>query len=216
MITPFEDKEIPFNLPSTWTWCRMQDVCPNITSGSTPPKPFFKEEGIPYLKVYNIRNQKIDFSYKEQFIDNDYHSTKLKRSILKPGDVIMNIVGPPLGKVAIIPDNYKEWNCNQAISLFRPLDRALSTWLYTFLCSGSFLQHIELIGTAGQDNISVTKSKTIMLPLPPIKEQQAIVEKVNSLMSLCDELDQQVDNSQSQIEQLMQSCLKEVFEEDSN
>ena len=212
MITPFEDKEIPFNLPSTWTWCRMQDVCPNITSGSTPPKPFFKEEGIPYLKVYNIRNQKIDFSYKEQFIDNDYHSTKLKRSILKPGDVIMNIVGPPLGKVAIIPDNYKEWNCNQAISLFRPLDRALSTWLYTFLCSGSFLQHIELIGTAGQDNISVTKSKTIMLPLPPIKEQQAIVEKVNSLMSLCDELDQQVDNSQSQIEQLMQSCLKEVFE----
>jgi len=175
MITQFEDKEIPFTIPSTWTWCRMQDVCPNITSGSTPPKPFFKEEGIPYLKVYNIRNQKIDFSYREQFIDNDYHSSKLKRSILEPGDVIMNIVGPPLGKVAIIPDDYKEWNCNQAISLFRPLDRDLSTWLYTFLCAGSFLQHIELIGTAGQDNISVTKSKTIMLPLPPKEEQQAIV-----------------------------------------
>ena len=44
-----------------------------------------------------------------------------------------------------------------------------------------------------------------------LKEQQAIVEKVNSLMALCDELEQQVDNSQSQIEQLMQSCLKEVF-----
>ena len=43
-------------------------------------------------------------------------------------------------------------------------------------------------------------------------EQKAIVKKVNSLMTLCDELEQQIDNSQAQIEQLMQSCLKEVFE----
>ena len=128
----------------------------------------------------------------------------------------MNIVGPPLGKVAIIPDTHEEWNCNQAISFFQPLDRELSSWLYTFICAGTFLQHIELIGTAGQDNISVTKSKTIMLPLPPFKEQQIIVKKVNALMALCDELEQQIDNSQIQIEQLMQSCLKEVFEQESN
>ena len=32
----------------------------------------------------------------------------------------MNIVGPPLGKIAIIPDTYPEWNCNQAIVMFRP------------------------------------------------------------------------------------------------
>ena len=191
----------------------MQDLCPNISSGSTPPKPFFKEEGVPYLKVYNIRKQKIDFSYKEQFVDNEYHLTKLKRSILRPGDVIMNIVGPPLGKVAIIPNDHNEWNCNQAISFFKPLDRRLSKWLYTFLCAGTFLKHIELIGTAGQDNISVTKSKTIMLPLPPVKEQAAIVQKVNTLMTLCDQLEAQITLGQAQIEALMKSCLKAVFTE---
>ena len=55
-----------------------------------------------------------------------------------------------------------------------------------------------------------------VFPLPPLPEQQAIVEKVNSLMALCDELEQQIDNSQTQIEQLMQSCLQEVFEHESN
>jgi type I restriction enzyme S subunit len=190
----------------------MQDLCPNISSGSTPPQPYFKEKGIPYLKVYNIRNQKIDFKYREQFLDVNYHSTKLKRSILKPGDVIMNIVGPPLGKVAIIPDDFPEWNCNQAISFFQPLDRRLNTWIYTFLLAGSFLKHIELIGTAGQDNISVTKSKTIPIPLPPLEEQKAIVEKVNSLMGLCDKLEKEIEQNTQQVEGLMQSCLREVFE----
>jgi len=211
-ISSITDEEIPYALPESWVWCRMQDLCPNISSGSTPPKPYFKEEGVPYLKVYNIRNQKIDFDYRKQFVDKEYHSTKLKRSILKPGDVIMNIVGPPLGKVAIIPDDFPEWNCNQAISFFQPLDRKLNTWLYTFLLAGTFLDRIELIGTAGQDNISVTKSKTIMLPLPPLEEQKAIVQKVNALMGLCDALEQEVQQSQEHSEQLMQSCLWEVFE----
>jgi type I restriction enzyme S subunit len=211
-ISSITKDEIPYDLPESWVWCRMQDLCPNISSGSTPPKPFFKEEGVPYLKVYNIRNQNIDFDYRQQFVDTEYHSTKLKRSILRPGDVIMNIVGPPLGKVAIIPNGYPEWNCNQAISFFKPLKRELNTWIYTFLLAGTFLDRIELIGTAGQDNISVTKSKTIMLPLPPLEEQKAIVQKVNALMALCDTLEQEVQQSQEQIAQLMQSCLNEVFE----
>ncbi|BBI69670.1 hypothetical protein PKHYL_38610 [Psychrobacter sp. KH172YL61] len=69
----------------------------------------------------------------------------------------MNIVGPPLGKIAIIPDTYPEWNCNQAIVMFRPFISNLNKFIYTYLVSGMFLDKIALIGTAGQDNISVTK-----------------------------------------------------------
>ena len=42
-------------------------------------------------------------------------------------------------------------------------------------------------------------------------EQKAIVKQVNSLMALCDSLEEHIENSQTQIEQLMQSCLREVF-----
>lgn len=211
-LPPIKAEEMPYEVPEGWVWCYMQDLCPNISSGSTPPNQYWRDSGIPYLKVYNIRNQKIDFGYKEQYIDLEYHTTKSKRSILKPGDVIMNIVGPPLGKVAIIPDTFDEWNCNQAISFFKPIVKALNEWIYSFLCEGSFLKDIELIGTAGQDNISVTKCKNIKLPIPPIVEQHAIVQKVNTLLAYCDELEQQVQQSKADLDLLMQAVLGEVFE----
>ncbi|HBC3365054.1 TPA: restriction endonuclease subunit S [Vibrio parahaemolyticus] len=188
-LPPIAEDEKPFELPNSWKWCRLDDICFGITSGSTPPKVNFNEsEGIPYLKVYNIREQKIDFEYKPQFVDNDCHKTKLARSVLYPGDVVMNIVGPPLGKIAIIPDTYPEWNCNQAITFFRPIVPQLNKFIYTYLTAGSFLNSIELIGTAGQDNISVTKSRSILLPTPPLKEQRRIVNKVHELFLLCNSL----------------------------
>lgn len=104
----------------------------------------------------------------------------------------MNIVGPPLGKVAIIPEDYPEYNCNQAIVFFRPVKKDLNIYIYTYLLAGTYLEAIELIGTAGQDNISVTKSRNILIPLPPLAEQKRIVAKVDALMALCDELEQQL------------------------
>ncbi len=195
-LPAISDDELPYLIPENWEWCRLDDICFGITSGSTPPKSSFNEsEGIPYLKVYNIRDQKVDFDYKPQFVDIECHLTKLKRSCLYPGDVIMNIVGPPLGKVAIISNDYPEWNCNQAITFFRPIETALNTYIYTYLRAGTFLKAIDLIGTAGQDNISVTKSRSILLPTPPLKEQHRIVAKVDELMTLCDQLEQQTEAS---------------------
>lgn len=182
------EDEKPFELPSGWVYTKIADLCRPISSGSTPSADKFTDSGVPFLKVYNIRDQKIDFSYKEQFVDEDTHVGKLSRSRLYPNDVVMNIVGPPLGKIAIIPDDYPEWNCNQAIVFFGLLIPDLSNYLYTYLCEGSFLNQIELIGTAGQDNISVTKSQNIVMPLPPLNEQKRIVEKVNQLFSIIEKL----------------------------
>ncbi|MCP5015422.1 MAG: restriction endonuclease subunit S [Ketobacter sp.] len=195
-LPPISDKDKPFTLPDGWVFTRLDDLCFGITSGSTPPKSNFTEEpGVPYLKVYNIRNQKIDFKYKPQFIDHDCHTTKLKRSILYPGDVVMNIVGPPLGKIALVPESHPEWNCNQAITFFRPIHKELNKYIYTYLKAGIFLDSIELIGTAGQDNISVTKSRSIVLPMPPVNEQKRITDKLEKLMSICAQLADQINKT---------------------
>lgn len=212
LLPPIAEEEQLFDLPPGWEWCRLDDICNGITSGSTPPKSFFSEDkGVPYLKVYNIKNQQIDFEYKSQFVEENYHASTLKRSLLIPGDVVMNIVGPPLGKIAIIPSTYPEWNCNQAIVIFRPIVSELNKYIYTYLISGMFLDKIELIGTAGQDNISVTKSRSILLPTPPILEQHRIVAKVDELMEICDQLKTNLQQSQETQVQLTDALIDQAL-----
>lgn len=211
-LPPIKKEEIKFELPDGWVWCRVGDICKNITSGSTPSKDSFNSNEIPYLKVYNIRNQEIDFNYKPQFIKQSVHESSLKRCILKPGDVVMNIVGPPLGKVAIIPNTFPEWNCNQAISIFRCIEESINPFIYKYLCAGLYLNYLHYKGMAGQDNISVTMCKELIIGLPPIEEQKAIVEKVDFLMKKHKALEHEIKTSEANAQMLMQAVLKEAFE----
>lgn len=211
-LPPITENELPYELPKSWTWCRLGDICNNITSGSTPSKDSFISNEIPYLKVYNIRNQNIDFFYKPQYIKKSIHESSLKRCILKPGDVVMNIVGPPLGKVAIIPETFPEWNCNQAISIFRCIEGSINPFIYQYLCAGFYLNYLHYKGMAGQDNISVTMCKELVIGLPPLAEQKVILDKINSLMQKQQELEQEVKTSEANAQMLMQAVLKEAFE----
>ncbi|WP_166382452.1 restriction endonuclease subunit S [Polaribacter sp. 11A2H] len=204
-------EDVHFQLPESWVWTRLGDICNNITSGSTPSKDSFLSNEIPYLKVYNIRNQEIDFKYKPQFIKQAVHESSLKRCILKPGDVVMNIVGPPLGKVAIIPEDYPEWNCNQAISIFRCINSSINQFIYQYLCAGLYLDYLHYKGMAGQDNISVTMCKELVIGLPPLSEQKEIVKKVKQLMVQCQQLEQEITKSEANAQMLMQAVLKEAF-----
>ncbi len=124
----------------------------------------------------------------------------------------MNIVGPPLGKVAIIPSSYHEWNCNQAIAIFNCLEMEVNPFIYKYLSSGVYLKSLNYKGMAGQDNISVTQCKNLLLPMPPLEEQKAIVEKVESLMAKCAALDREINQSEQYAQKLMQAVLKEGFE----
>ena len=94
-------------------WCKLGDIA-YVASGSTPSKESFVANGIPYIKMYNLRNQKIDFDFQPQYIKEEIHNGKLQRSRTEIGDLIMNIVGPPLGKLAIIPHSLPQANFNQA------------------------------------------------------------------------------------------------------
>ena len=212
-LPAIRQEEVPFELPEGWSWCRLGEICDNITSGSTPSKDSFIKGEIPYLKVYNIKGQKIEFDYKPQFIKRDVHEGQLKRCILSPGDVVMNIVGPPLGKVAIIPDDYEQWNCNQAISIFRCIDEKVNPFIYQYLCTGLYLNYLHFKGMAGQDNISVTMCKELVMGLPPLEEQKAIVQKIETLLQKCTALEQEIAESKANAEMLMQAVLMQAFEE---
>ena len=211
-LAPIKAEEVPFDLPDGWVWTRLGEICDFITKGTTPSAHELLSEGeIPYLKVYNIVDQKINFFYRPQYIDHEVHN-RLSRSKVYPDDVLMNIVGPPLGKVAIIPDTFPEWNINQALAIFRCLVKAVNKYIYYHLLEGSCITSIQVLGVVGQDNISLEQSRDIIIALPPITEQQTIINRVEKLLSMVDELEKQVSERKEQSEQLMQAVLREAFE----
>ena len=196
-----------------WTNEKASSVCAKVQSGGTPKEGFIEEPGIPFLKVYNLVNQQVDFEYKPQFVRPEIHLGPLAKSRVLPGDVLMNIVGPPLGKVAIAPDDHDEWNINQAITLFRPSDRIKGQWIYCLLCEGSAIRDIELRtkGSAGQINISLTQCREFIFPVPSLAEQDEILGRVDDLFTLADQLEARLNAARKIVDRLTPALLAKAF-----
>ncbi len=210
-IQPIKAEEVPYRIPVNWKWCKLGEIA-YIASGSTPNKDAFANQGIPYLKMYNLKNQKIDFDYKKQFIKKEIHTGQLKRSRTQVGDVIMNIVGPPLGKIAIIPESLPEANFNQAGVLIRPFSfKQLNKWIYYYLSEMSEIDSISTKGVAGQDNISITQTNNIRIPIPPLEEQNRIIKEVERLKKLCEEMKNIFMRNKSESGKLLQCILSDAF-----
>jgi len=196
---------------------RLEDLCYFITKGTTPPKTSItnSDTGIPFIKVYNLTfNNTLDFSIDPTFIDEDTHRGFLSRSITLPGDVLMNIVGPPMGKVSIVPDTYPEWNINQAIVRFRCLDDLDNKYLAYYL---GYVGTVEKMkskakATAGQFNLTLEICRNLTIPVPSYSQQEEIVTEIESRLSVCDSIEQTVDTALQQAEALRQSILKQAFE----
>lgn len=197
---------------SSWKDVIMQDICEKIVCGKTPTGYISKTGEIPYLKVYNIVDNKIDFNKTAQFIPNKIHKEKLKSSILKPNDIIMNIVGPPLRKIAIIPDNYPEWNMNQAIVRFRVKKDVMYKFIYYILIYPKTLDNIinKTKGVVGQANISITQSRNIQITLPTVEEQQEIVNILDRLLAKYNKI-KNLKQQLEKIELLKKAILAKAF-----
>lgn len=192
---------------------RADFLCGFITKGTTPAKNELLSNGaIPFLKVYNIVKNKIDFNYRPIFISKETSQKELKRSRAYPGDVIMNIVGPPLGKVAIITDQFPEWNMNQALAVFRAQNGILNSYIYYMLLSESVLESVisESKGSAGQDNLSLAQCRALLIPIPSSEEQYRIVTKIDQLMAICDLLKTRLAEARRLNEQLASTLVEEA------
>jgi type I restriction enzyme, S subunit len=204
-------------LPEGWKLVKTKDVIEIINNGYTPTKQYLSEGSgeVPFIKVYNLNfDGTLNFTKNPTFIPKAIHQKDLKRSICLPGDVLINIVGPPLGKVSIVTNQYPEWNINQAIVMFRPNQKVLSKYLSYYLQNPVTINWLEDTSkaTAGQWNVKVSTCREIPLPYCSIKEQQQIIREIESRLSVCDKIEETITNSLKQGEALRQSILKKAFE----
>lgn len=205
----------PYDLPNSWSWFRAEQLCDLITKGTTPSKDKMSTNGeVPYIKVYNLTfDGTLDFTIEPTFISKQTHDGELARSKVFIGDVLMNIVGPPLGKVSIVPSQYKEWNINQAISIFRPVTGVKNKYLAICLMDTKLLEITirKAKATAGQSNLTLEICRDFPIPIPPIEEQIEIIELVNKLLGSASNIEKLVESAQKRVNLLTQPILAKAF-----
>jgi type I restriction enzyme S subunit len=202
-------------LPAGWVWARAEQLCDFITKGTTPASHKLLEDGeVPFIKVYNLTfNGSLDFNTNPTYVSYLTHSGELARSKVFPGDVLMNIVGPPLGKVSIVPNLYHEWNMNQAMAVFRPMPNYSNKFLAVLLMSEPILKWAKqrAKATAGQFNLTLEICRDLPLPVVPLNEQVRIVEDVERRLSIIAKLEKSVADDLARAGRLRQAILQKAF-----
>lgn len=202
-------------LPKGWVKTNLENVCDFITKGTTPAKDalFANQGDIPFIKVYNLTHKGyLDFSIDPTFVSNETHEGFLKRSKVYPNDVLMNIVGPPLGKVSIVPDTYPEWNINQAIAIYRS-NLIDSKYLSEFLLNENTVRAMmsQSKATAGQFNLTLEICRNFPIPVCSKLEQAEIVKSLSENLTNAQYLQETIDQQLEQLTLLKQTVLQKAF-----
>ncbi len=171
------DEEIPFDLPNGWEWCRMGSIG-DWGAGATPNKSKSEYYGgnILWLRTGELNNGVV-WDTEIKVTEKALKECSLRLN--KVGDVLIAMYGATIGKVAIVG---KELTTNQACCACTPYG-VYNYFLFYFLM-GSQVDFIKQGEGGAQPNISREKLVKHLMPIPPLKEQHLIVDKIQQLMPL--------------------------------
>ncbi len=210
-LPPISENEIPYQLSEGWVWCRLIDITSVITCGMAST-PIYRESGRMFLSAKNVKPYRfIPENYK--YVDEETYRKCVTNSKPEKGDILLTRVGAGIGEAAII-DREIDFAFYVSLTLIKPMEilsEYLLHWLNSSEGTNKAIKYTSGKG-GSQGNLNVNEVRKFVFPLPPLPEQKRIVEKVNQLMQHCNELEQQVQQSITHAQHLMQAVLREVFE----
>ncbi len=189
---PIDDERLPFDIPKSWQWSRLEEITQKIGSGSTPKggKSVYQKIGIPFIRSQNVWNDGLSLN-GVAFISSAIHS-KMSATQVRPRDILLNITGASIGRSCIVPDNFNEGNVSQHVSIIRTIEENTRQYLHYCIISEYFQRKIMDVQVGiSREGLSKRVLKDLLIPLPPLAEQYRIVEKVDHLIALCDTLEAQ-------------------------
>jgi len=160
------------------------DISEKITSGATPATNgdayTTEKQGIPFLRIVNIRENEIDLEYKKDllYIREDIHNTFLKRSQLRPNDVLLSMAGT-IGIAVVVPNYLKEANINQALAKIVLKNGINPQYVKIFLNSDLGKDQTKRLSRpTGQANLNLKEIASLKIIIPDLNVQNKIVEKM--------------------------------------
>ena len=172
------DDELPFEIPASWAWTRLTNICSSIADGDHQPPPQ-TSHGIPFLVISDVSSGNIDFS-NTRFVPIEYYMQLSDTRKPCVGDLLFTVTG---SYGIVIPVLEERKFCFQRhMALLKPL--VLHTnYLELVLKSPLAFNQCRTVATGtAQKTVGLSSLKNLLLPIPPIEEQDRILDRMDSIM----------------------------------
>ena len=171
--------KLPYKIPRTWVWCSHNSIL-DISGGSQPAKSYFETIPKPnYIRLYQIRD------YGESPVPV-YIPINLASKQTKKGDILLARYGGSLGKVFYAEQG--AYNVAMAKVIFKFENLIYKEFAYYYYLSDLYQGKLKEISRTAQTGFNITDFNDMYFPLPPINEQQHIVQKIEELFSSLDDI----------------------------
>ena len=174
------DAEIPFEVPSSWIWCRMGD-CVSIIGGYAFKSYDLKSSlGIRVIRISDISEKGLVNKNIVKYNGNE----DLTQYLIKRNDILIAMTGGTVGKSLLLTEKlYEPLLLNQRVAIIRNIWINVE-YLNAFLHYPYIKQIIDKKKNSTNDNISMSDLNCFLIPLPPLKEQYRIVERYKNVTSI--------------------------------
>jgi type I restriction enzyme S subunit len=195
-------------LPAGWAPATLQQLCLSVTDGDHLPPPK-TDNGVPFLVIGNVRSQVVEFA-DCRYVSEEYYKALDKIRRPKRGDILYTLVGS-YGIPIIVLDN-RPFCVQRHIGILRPSPLMNLKFLHRVLESEWVFRQATAVATGtAQKTVPLAGLRKILVPLPPLAEQDRIVARLDELMELCDKLETRITSDAEDTHRLLEAVLNEAI-----
>ncbi|BCD21964.1 hypothetical protein BC30090_0861 [Bacillus cereus] len=177
------EDEIPFEIPSSWEWVRASTIM-DVRDG-THDTPKYVTEGIPLVTSKNLKGGKLIFE-PIKYISREDHELIERRSKVENNDILFAMIGS-IGNAVLVKKDRDFSIKNVGLFKAMPINKVNMEYIYYYL---TFIENRLKKEASGavQSFVSLTKLRQLLIPLPPLNEQEKIVAQLVDLLKVKDRL----------------------------
>jgi len=206
-------EEIPFEIPDNWVWCYFGDLSQLINgdrSKNYPNRHEYVYEGYPWINTGHIEPDGTLTKTEMYFITKEKFDS-LRSGKIQSDDLVYCLRGATFGKTAFVTP-YNRGAIASSLMIIRLSELIDKKFVYYYLKSDFAMQQLYRFNNgSAQPNLAANDVNRYFFPLPPLSEQNRIVQKLDELMQYCNELEANIKQSESQNEKLLQQVLREAL-----